>query len=168
MDKNTNFERYKDELMNWISTSKIDLLCIKDDVLRPCDVLLPCDDHDCSGCMFASSYSTCQRVVAWKFFKWLLAPPHIEVSLTTSERKFCELVGNGYICKGKNGLYWCKYKPKFTRNTGLIFEHDSGRCFTDSDYIQLNVDVLHFWNIQFENMRPGDIYSVEDLLQSSE
>lgn len=141
MDKNTNFERYKDELMDWVNDSTVDLVCIKDDDLRPCD------DHDCSGCMFASSYSTCQRVVAWKFFKWLLEPPHTKISLTTCERKFCELVGSGYICKGNHGFYWCKYKPKFTRSTGLIFEDDSGRFFTDSDYIQLNNDILHFWNI---------------------
>lgn len=118
--------------------------------------VVDCEYADCEMCLFVGDGDKC----ADKRFRWLneeyVAPPY----LFDSERKFCELMGGGYIARDENGaLFWFAVRPvksncKWLR-TNLTPCIRLDRGFTE---------VLSDFTFKFVSWEDDEPYSVNFLL----
>ena len=154
--KRTNFGKYKDSILDWIDEEQVNRFCIKDKMLIVCNVYEGVGD--CRGCEFLSE-DGCQYTVALKTLKWLFDTPRVEITLTTSERKFCESVNQGYVSRvGTGALFWSIDKP-------VLYSSKDGLIFSESGHIMFPDNIVNQWEIFFHFIEKGQSYKVQDLLQ---
>lgn len=90
----TNFEKYKDEILDIIKNGWIKVT--KDGKMTVCS-------SKCEDCAFYyNNVGGCRNA----FIKWLYA--ETKPTLTAKERAFCEIIQGGYITREKDGklFYW--------------------------------------------------------------
>ena len=99
MSKVTNFEFYKDEIINMISVPNCaasSLAVVNGEPKR-------CGNTNCLTCEFTDGHGRAFEGCTFKRKAWLYAE-HIEKpKLTKKERQFCELVETGWIARGCDG-----------------------------------------------------------------
>lgn len=82
----TNFEKYKDEILEMAREGH--------SLAKKAGKLTECSKIRCADCDFVHN---CRA----KFIKWLYAEP--APTLTKRERTFCEIMGEGYIARDEDG-----------------------------------------------------------------
>lgn len=135
----TNFEKYKDEILALTEKGKIFAL-LDDNKIYACSKV-----DDCSRCKFSKSENGCLV----ETMKWLYQ--EARPTLTTKERGFCEIIGQGYIARDKDSnLHFFKKSPNKKKGywDTLIGEI-------------LQINNTHFPFITHEDTEP---WSIEDLL----
>ena len=133
----TNFERYKDEILN---IAKIGLVKItKSGEITTCS-------GKCNDCiLYPEEVKECRN----ELIEWLYA--EVKPNLTAKERAFCEIVNEGYIARDKDGeLYIYANEPP---------KREEQWC-SDVDFIPLNNEYFSF--IIWEDEKP---WSIEELLK---
>jgi hypothetical protein len=132
----TNFEKYQKEILNIVSKQS---LAVKEG--KPA----PCDDTNCNECIL--NVKQCGREI----IKWLYA--EAKPILTAKERAFCEIVGEGYISRDKDGELFYSQSDK-------PYKDDEIWVVDCNDYITLPGDLFKF--ITWEDKEP---WAVEELLK---
>ncbi len=133
----TNFERYKDEILN---IAKIGLVKItKSGEITTCS-------GKCNDCiLYPEEVKECRN----ELIEWLYA--EVKPNLTAKERAFCEIVNEGYIARDKDGeLYIYANEPPKRKE----------QWCSDVDFIPLNNEYFSF--IIWEDEKP---WSIEELLK---
>jgi hypothetical protein len=93
----TNFEKYKDEILEIIEYNTIAVDTKKN---KP----QSCNEMRCSQCIRYSDDGHCRFL---NFFKWLYEEAKESLpALTLKERGFCEIIENGFIARDQNGSLW--------------------------------------------------------------
>lgn len=133
----TNFEKYKDEILDlserdWIRVTK-------DRKVVSCS-------SKCEDCIFYyNNVGGCRNA----FLKWLYV--EAKPTLTAKERAFCVIVSEGYIARDKDGeLYIYANEPPKRKE----------QWCSDVDFIPLNNEYFSF--IIWEDEKP---WSIEELLK---
>ena len=95
----TNFEKYKDEILEIVEYSDIASIAIDNKKNKPqC-----CGGTQCSQCIRYDNGHCSSR----NFFKWLYEEAkEAQPKLTAKERGFCEIVRSGYIARDQSGILW--------------------------------------------------------------
>lgn len=134
----TNFEKYKDEILEISKETKVAVDKTRNTPTR-------CPNISCKKCLF---YPRCDEE---PFVKWLYAE-HREPApmLTKEERVFCEIVRHGYIARDKDGSL-CVY-DSFPVQRILSWFEDL--------WIKIDSDTFRF--ITWES---GKVWSIESLLK---
>lgn len=132
----TNFEKYQKEILNIVSKQS---LAVKEG--KPAS----CDETNCNECMLEATQ--CVR----ELIKWLYA--EAKLILTAKERAFCEIVGEGYISRDKDGELFYSQSDK-------PYKDDEIWVVDCNDYITLPGDLLEF--ITWEDEEP---WAVKELLK---
>lgn len=134
----TNFEKYKDEILEISKETKVAVDKTRNTPTR-------CPNISCKKCLF---YPRCDEET---FVKWLYAE-HREPApmLTKEERVFCEIVRHGYIARDKDGSL-CVY-DSFPVQRILSWFEDL--------WIKIDPDTFRF--ITWES---GKVWSIESLLK---
>lgn len=135
----TNFEKYKDEILDITKTSWVKVT--KDGKVTACS-------EKCGDCAFYyDNVGGCRNA----FIKWLYA--EAKPILTAKERAFCEIVGEGYISRDKDGELFYSQSDK-------PYKDDEIWVVDCNDYITLPGDLLEF--ITWEDEEP---WAVKELLK---
>ena len=137
----TNFEYYKEEILNIINDGNSLGVCKGKPV--------KCTSIECSECI-SSDEQGCDKGI----YPWLYAEHKEQPKLTKKERQFCELVETGWISRCKNGNL-CIYSRKPTKLTNCWFSNYD-------NYADLTLFKLDFSFITWDDAEP---WSVEDLLK---
>lgn len=133
----TNFERYKDEILN---IAKIGLVKItKSGEITTCS-------GKCNDCiLYPEEVKECRN----ELIEWLYA--EVKPNLTAKERTFCEIFTKGYIARDEDGdLYVYANEPL----------KEEVEWNADIDSIHLNDEYFPF--IKWEDEKP---WSIEELLK---
>ena len=132
----TNFEKYKDEILEVIKQG--DNPALKNGVITPCNTT------NCMECEFYTGYGCIK-----KFIKWLYV--EAKPTLTAKERAFCEMVTEGYIARDEDGELYIYANEPLKEKVGWSY---------DADYLILNSEYFPF--IKWEDESP---WSIEELLK---
>ena len=96
----TNFEKYKDEILEIVEHNDIASIAIDIKKNKP----QYCSGTRCSQCI---RYGDDGRCSSQDLFKWLYEEAKESLpTLTLKERGFCEIIENGYIARDQNGSLW--------------------------------------------------------------
>lgn len=133
----TNFEKYKDEILDITKSSWVKVT--KDGKVTSCSA-------ECGNCIFYyNNVGGCRNA----FIKWLYA--EAKLTLTAKERAFCEMVTEGYIARDEDGsLYIYANEPP---------KREEQWC-SDVDLIPLNNEYFSF--ITWEDK---SLWSIKELLK---
>ena len=136
----TNFEFYKEYLVNNLEQREGGCICSEIDIVLKYDCYQHCSGGDCGEC--------------WRELFKYLAQEHIEQpKLTKRERAFCEAVQTGWIARDViGGIYWYENKPKKGNSEWI-----------SRDIKYTNISVFKLFNfINWEDEKP---WAVTDLLK---
>lgn len=137
----TNFEYYKEEILEIINKGNSLGVCKN----KPVN----CNSIECSECV-SSDGSGCDRGV----YKWLYAEHKEQPKLTKKERQFCELVETGWIARSKNGCLNL-FSKRPTKLTNCWF----------SNYNPFSDLTLFNFGFSFITWDDEEPWSIEDLLK---
>ena len=143
----TNFEFYKEEILNLINSGRV--------VAKVNGKIVSCGATKCSDCDFGGN---CER----NRFTWLYAE-HIEKpTLNRYERGFCKALRTGWLARDKDdAVYWHKKKPAKDFRDDSWFVEKSAAFHLRSSVSYANPEIcFHF--IKWEDDEP---WSVEELLK---
>ena len=140
----TNFEKYKDEILEIIEYNTIAVDIKKN---KP----QSCHRTGCSRCIRYSDDGYCSFL---NFFKWLYEEAKESLpTLTLKERGFCELVRSGYIARDSDTTLWV-----FTSEPSEL----DGVWGNEDDECAFNIIGGVFRFITYES---GKAWSIEELLR---
>lgn len=112
----TNFEKYKDEILE---ISKTQAIAINKGRNAP----EKCSNSVCSECLLHEGRSCNQKAI----FQWLYSEYQEPApKLTKTEKGFCEIIKDGYIARDKNGDLYLYNNPPYVTETD--WRTDNGRC----------------------------------------
>lgn len=134
----TNFEKYKDEILEISKTGTIA-------VNKQKNMPVHCSTTPCSECILHSDTCTSQ-LINWLYEEYQEPAP----KLTKKERAFCEIVRHGYIARDKDESL-CVY-DSFPAQRTLNWVEDRW----------VNIDSDTF---QFITWESGKAWSIESLLK---
>lgn len=144
MSKVTNYEYFKDEIIEMVVNGK-SLAVVYGKPARCCETPCgSCGAHDACG-------ETCvENLKAW------LNAEHIEKpKLTKKERQFCELVETGWICRDKDEtVWWLGDTPNKTSGSWCCCKQNHANLTHIAD--------INFSFITWDDKEP---WSVEELLK---
>lgn len=145
----TNFEFYKDKMLSLAEEGH--MIALRNGMIESCDGVL------CSQCKFNED-DTIECGVT--FLKWLYeeyVPAKPKPKLTKRERSFCEVVGEGWLARDKNGkLYLYNQKPLIRSYEGWFLVDEGNVVFLSNDFFP------DFDFIRFEDNKP---YSIIEMLE---
>lgn len=101
----TNFEKYKDEILE---ISKNGTIAVNKQKNMP----VHCSTTPCSECIFRSDTCTSQ-LINWLYEEYQEPVP----KLTKAEKGFCEIIKDGYIARDKNGDLYLYNNPPYVTET---------------------------------------------------
>ena len=144
----TNFEYYKEEILNIINENEdFGLLNNKP---TPC-VHIGCEECDLDQ-------GRCSKDV----FKWLYAEHKEQPKLTKKERQFCELVETGWITRDRDGkLGFRTLKP----SKGISYWNVDDHEHPDYIYMPIYHKPIFECNFSFITWDDAEPWSIEDLLK---
>lgn len=146
----TNFEKYKDEILEIVEHNNIASIAIDIKKNKP----QYCSGTRCSQCI---RYSDDGRCSSQDLFKWLYEEAKESLpTLTLKERAFCEIVKSGYIARDRDESLWVfDTRPlKGEYHNGIWWNSADGRCNS--------LDGNTFTFITWESDKA---WSIEELLQ---
>lgn len=156
MSKVTNYEYFKDELINLFSdyNSQQSGIAVVDG--RP----VSCIGADCSECELSgcAPHDCLSKRKAW------LNAEHIEKpKLTKKERQFCELVETGWIARDKDGKsYYATQKPY--KSESSLYNPGEWVVPGGHNYTKLR-DICGYKTFSFITWDDKEPWSVEELLK---
>ena len=141
----TNFEKYKDEILQLSKESKV--IALKNGIPVSCDIFV-----HCMGCGFRADeeikFCEAKRII------WLYDKYKEPIKLTEEEKAFLSIVKTGWIARDQAGgyLYWYSKKPE--RKSKIFDVYGIQKAFSIPEMLNL------FKFIRWED----EPYSVDEML----
>lgn len=143
----TNFEKYKDEILEIVEHNDIASIAIDIKKNKP----QYCNGTRCSQCI---RYGDDGRCSSQNLFKWLYEEAKESLpTLTLKERRFCEIVKSGYIARDRSGELWVHYKEPIQCDSYMW--HSGFGLYS----------LLNSENFKFITWESGKAWSIEELLK---
>lgn len=143
----TNFEKYKDEILEIVEHNDIASIAIDIKKNKP----QYCNGTRCSQCI---RYGDDGRCSSQNLFKWLYEEAKESLpTLTLKERGFCEIIRSGYIARDSDTTLWV-----FTSEPSELY----GVWGYEDDECAFNIIGGVFRFITYES---GKAWSIEELLR---
>ena len=143
----TNFEKYKDEILEIVEYGDIASIAIDNKKNKP----QYCSGTQCSQCIRYDNGHCSSR----NLFKWLYEEAKEPLpTLTLKERAFCEIVKSGYIARDRDESLWV-----FSERP---YERDGIWTCEDEDVYLINITREVFKFIDYKSRKA---WSIEELLQ---
>ena len=146
----TNFEYYKEEILNIINDGDSFAVCKNSN--KP----VRCDSITCEECISSDEQGCDKGVYNWLYSEYTEQPK--QPKLTKKERQFCELVEKGWIAiDADERLYYFKEEP------AKDIKRKTWEAVPFSKVIEIDqFDDCYFYFITWEDTEP---WSIEDLLK---